>query len=284
MRFKATINNAGSVSRLADIVQTVARLSPKWVLRLTPTALHFVLPSEQASGVPRVWSQLTLEGIFETWRIESKHPNNEIFLELSAEELCRALRSVQPVDSATLKIVKRDNVPALEITELLPLVSGRSASIMHLVPVVILKHDLGPQFAEPCLPDPQVCIFLPSSRLFRSVVERYRAMGNFVELSANSSGELAMSMNTDIVSVATHFKDLRNPRLFDDRTAVAPSAHPPHHMYSVRIDVRLMAPFIVGIQTAASNVACNIIQDRAVILILAQEDITLTYYIPAVCL
>ena len=58
----------------------------------------------------------------------------------------------------------------------------------------------------------QVSIYLPPLRLLRNVVERMKNLSNFVTISASQKGEFNLKVDTDMVTVATHFKDLEHPQ------------------------------------------------------------------------
>ena len=58
---------------------------------------------------------------------------------------------------------------------------------------------------------PQVSICMPPLKILRNVVDRMKNLSNFVVISANQSGEMTLKVETDVVTVATHFRDLENP-------------------------------------------------------------------------
>ena len=57
----------------------------------------------------------------------------------------------------------------------------------------------------------QVSIYMPPMKLLRNVVDRMKNLSNFVSISANQRGEMKVKVETDQVTVATHFKDLDHP-------------------------------------------------------------------------
>ena len=68
----------------------------------------------------------------------------------------------------------------------------------------------------------QVSICMPPLKTLRNVVDKMKNLSNHVVVSANQSGEMKLRIETDLVSVATHFRDLHNP------TWGATTEHPCH--------------------------------------------------------
>ena len=68
-----------------------------------------------------------------------------------------------------------------------------------------------------------VSLYLPDLRQLKHLTERYKNLGQYVVLEASRRGRLRLSVETDPVSVVTHFQDLESPR-YDD--TVLSSLHP----------------------------------------------------------
>ena len=52
---------------------------------------------------------------------------------------------------------------------------------------------------------------MPPLKTLRNVVDKMKNLSNHVIISANQSGEMKLRIETDLVNVATHFRDLQNP-------------------------------------------------------------------------
>ena len=57
----------------------------------------------------------------------------------------------------------------------------------------------------------QVSIYMPPLKVIRNVVDKMKNLSNHVTISANQSGEMNLRIETDLVNVATHFRDLEHP-------------------------------------------------------------------------
>ena len=58
----------------------------------------------------------------------------------------------------------------------------------------------------------QVSIYMPHMKTLRNIIDRMKNLSNFVTLSANQEGDMNLCVETDLFSVATHFKELEHPR------------------------------------------------------------------------
>ncbi|XP_033933789.2 checkpoint protein HUS1 [Pseudochaenichthys georgianus] len=166
------------------------------------------------------------------------------------------------------------------------------------------------------MPDFDVSIYLPPLKIMKNVIDRMKNLSNFLVVEANLNGEMNLKIDTDLVSVSTHFKDLGNPpwgnRLSRRRcslTCGVPSpagdegsqqggpspagdegsqqggpspGRDPEAMAQTRVDIRKLQQFLAGQQVNPSKAMCNIVHERVVHLILLHEDVSLQYFIPAV--
>ncbi|XP_073486724.1 checkpoint protein HUS1 isoform X1 [Aquarana catesbeiana] len=92
-----------------------------------------------------------------------------------------------------------------------PSLSLNSRIVTHDIPVSVIPRRLWNDFKEPTVPDFDVSIYLPAIKTMKSVVERMKNLSNFIVIEANRNGEMNLKIETDLVSVSTHFKDLGNP-------------------------------------------------------------------------
>ncbi|XP_043920827.1 checkpoint protein HUS1 isoform X4 [Protopterus annectens] len=163
-----------------------------------------------------------------------------------------------------------------------PSLSISSRIVTHDIPVGVIPRKLWNDFREPGLPDFDVSIYLPPLKTIKSVVERMKNLSNFVVIEANLNGEMNLKIETDLVSVATHFKDLGNPPwVNEDGTQGFSRARVPESMAEARVDIKKLLQFLAGQQVNPSKSICNIVSKRIVYFILLHEDVSLQYFIPA---
>lgn len=59
------------------------------------------------AGGGNIWCELTQSNIFDEYRIEGKDDRNEIYLEISLEQLSRALKTALNAQVVKIKLTKR---------------------------------------------------------------------------------------------------------------------------------------------------------------------------------
>jgi HUS1 checkpoint protein len=190
-----------------------------------------------------------VSGIFLEHRIESNVENNVIVMEIDLSQLRMALQSVSNENKSSrgdsnnvntsrtsslpgtntsllephvtvLKLAKRHNIPCLCLDSVSG--SGSSIQVHHTIPVRILKHTewdyhLPPQIP---LPDVQLELYSHQTATIKTVVERLRSLSSSVYLSANMTGELTLSLDSDGASIRTFLSKL-HPRPEDCKPGVA---------------------------------------------------------------
>lgn len=167
--------------------------------------------------------------------------NNAIYLELTSENLSRALKTAQNARALKIKLTNKQ------------------------FPCLTVSVEL-------------VSIYLPALKTMKSVVEKMKNISNQLVIEANLNGELNLKIETELVCVTTHFKDLGNPLLPSE--SVSQSRHP-EDMAEVHIDIRKLLQFLAGQQVTPTKAVCNIVSNRTVHFDLLLEDVSLQYFIPA---
>ncbi|KAL3040318.1 hypothetical protein OYC64_011365 [Pagothenia borchgrevinki] len=284
MKFRGKIIDVACLNHFTRVITTISKLTKMCVLRLTPQNLFFVLSGKVANGGVSMWCELSQENFFDEFQMEGVSPeDNEICLEVTPENLSRALKTVQNAKAVKVKLTKK-HCPCLTIAAELPTLSSVSRVVTHDVPVEVIPRRLWHEFKEPSMPDFDVSIYLPPLKTMKNVIDRMKNLSNFLVVEANLNGEMNLKIDTDLVSVSTHFKDLGNPPWGDEASQQGgPSqSRDPDTMAQTRVDIRKLQQFLVGQQVNPSKAMCNIVHERVVHLILLHEDVSLQYFIPAV--
>lgn len=276
MKFRGKIIDVACLNHFTRVITTISKLTKTCVLRLTPDNLFFILSEKVANGGVSMWCELSQVNFFDEYQMEGVSvEDNEICLEVAPENLSRALRTVQNAKALKIKLTKK-HWPCLSLSADLPTLSAASRVVTHDVPVDVIPRKLWHEFKEPHMPDFDVSIYLPPLKTLKNVVDRMKNLSNFLVLEANMSGEMNLKIETDLVSVTTHFKDLGNPP-WDDSSQRDAEA-----MAQARLDVRRLQQFLAGQQVHPSRALCNLVHQRLLHLILLHEDVSLQYFIPAV--
>ncbi|XP_019749445.1 checkpoint protein HUS1 [Hippocampus comes] len=283
MKFRGKIVDVACLNHFTRVVSTISKLTKTCALRLTPDHLFFVLCGKVASGGVAMWCELAQANIFDEYQMEGvSSQDNEICLEVTPENIFRALRTVHNAKSVKVKLTKK-HCPCLTVAAELPTMSSVNRVVTHDVPVDVIPRRLWHEFKEPSLPDFDVSVYLPPLKTMKNVVDRMKNLSNFLVVEANLSGQMTLKIETDLVSVTTHFKDLGNPH-WGDRTSQDGGSQSPRDldaMAQARVDIRKLQQFLVGQQVNPSRAICNIVHQTVLHLILLHQDVSLQYFIPA---
>ncbi|KFO89480.1 Checkpoint protein HUS1 [Buceros rhinoceros silvestris] len=274
MRFRAKIVDLACLNHFSRVINTIAKLAKTCTLRLTVSKLYFILNDKVANGGVSMWCDLCqMEGV------AAEH--NEIYLELVPENLSRALKTAQSAKTVKIKLTNK-HCPCLRVAVELPSSSSNSRIVTHDIPVGVIPRRLWNDFREPSVPDFDVSIYLPVLRTMKSVVERMKNLSNSIVIEANLSGEMNLKIETDLVSVTTHFKDLGNPPWASEGGCLSSAqGRDRESMAEARIDIKKLQHLLAGQQVNPTKALCNIVSKRIVHFILLHEDVSLQYFIPA---
>ncbi|KAE8597138.1 hypothetical protein XENTR_v10016367 [Xenopus tropicalis] len=203
-----------------------------------------------------MWCELSQGNFFDEYQMEGVcMEQNEIFLELIPENLSRALKTAQNAKSVKVKLTNK-HCPCLTVALELPSLSSSSRIVTHDIPVSVIPRRLWNDFKEPSVPEFDVSIYLPALKTMKSVVERMKNLSNYIVIEANRNGEINLKIETDLVSVSTHFKDLGNPPWVSD-DASQNSTQEIDNMAEARIDIRKLLQFLAGQQVNPTKAICT---------------------------
>ncbi|XP_070323440.1 checkpoint protein HUS1 isoform X4 [Odocoileus virginianus] len=156
--------------------------------------------------------------------------------------------------------------------------SSSSRVVTHDIPVKVIPRKLWTDLQEPTVPDADVSIYLPVLKTMKSVVEKMKNISSHLIIEANLNGELNLKIETELVCVTTHFKDLGNPPLASENASQDRNSE---QMAEVHIDIRKLLQFLAGQQVNPTKATCNIVKNKIVHFDLLHEDVSLQYFIPA---
>ncbi|XP_013003662.1 checkpoint protein HUS1 isoform X2 [Cavia porcellus] len=259
----------------------IAKLARTCTLRISPEKLNFILWDRQPSGGASTWCELEQENFFSEFQMEGvSAENNVIYLELTSENLSRALKTAQNARTLKIKLTNK-HFPCLTVSIELLSVSNSSRIVTHDIPIKVIPRKLWKDLQEPSVPDADVSIYLPVLKTMKSVLEKMKNISNHLVIEANLNGELNLKVETELVCVTTHFRDLGNPPLASDDASLD---RDPAEMVAVLVDIRKLLPFLAGQQVNPTKALCNVVAGRMVHLDVLHEDVSLQCFIPALAL
>ncbi|KAH0627139.1 hypothetical protein JD844_002557 [Phrynosoma platyrhinos] len=283
MRFRAKIVDVGCLNHFTRVANTITKLAKTCTLRFTVDKVFFILNDKVANGGVSMWCALNQGKFFDEFHMEgASAEDNEIYLELTSENFSRALKTAQNAKAVKIKLTNKQ-CPCLTVAVELPSLSSSSRIVTHDIPVGIIPRKLWNDFKEPSVPDFDVSIYLPVMKTMKSVVERMKNISNSIVIEANQKGEMNLKIETVLVSVTTHFKELGNPPLVSehDSQKSTQERQPESSMAEARIDIKRLLQLLAGQQVNPAKALCNILNKRIVHFILLHEDFSLQYFIPA---
>lgn len=267
MRFKATITNSAC---LANVLQVLEKLGQTCMVHFQSKIVGFYLTT-QFSSSGQCFVELAVPSFFEEYRIESRS-NNEIPMLINIPNLVRALRSSERAHKTIIKLTKKNERAFLtfEITE--------NVSITQDVPISLQNVKVLSEYQEPELPEPEVQIRMPPLGNLKTVVDRMKAVNDELTIEASSLGRMVFKVETDLVTIRTHYKDLAikpaDAEAKDSESATA----------SAKMAIKKFSKILNCRTLSASYALGCIVESKAFVLYvkLHQDQGHLTYYIPLI--
>jgi hypothetical protein len=150
--------------------------------------------------------------------------------------------------------------------------------MVHDLPVRVRPRRWWKECPEPSVEAADASVHLPPVRTLKSIVERMANMGDHMLVEASPNGRMNLSIETDVVSIKSYFKNLGNP----PKSAVGtPQDRDPESMVQVQVDNRKLLQFLEGQHINPTTALCNILSNTLLHLVLVHEDVSLQYFIPA---
>ncbi|KAJ7044100.1 checkpoint protein Hus1/Mec3 [Mycena alexandri] len=287
MRFRASIENADTFFR---IIQAVEKLQKKCIMKFSEDVMYIICNSEANEGGIQVWSQIKVDSLFTSYRIQS-NASNVITMALSSEALLATLKSASTssksayeTEEIVMKLAKKNDqaVLSFEISGMTR--QGRKVRVAHDVKIEVMKPADVANLKEPMCPEPDVHIILPPLQKLRPIVERLRPMSDFLGVRANNNGRLQLSIRTDTVNVDTEWKNCKNTNRASTASQDSEPDRDPDELFSVLVSTKSFFKFLNSHVVSTTTIAC-ICRDHCMILYVYVGDLAdaggvLTFYIP----
>ncbi|KAF9920007.1 hypothetical protein FBU30_010273 [Linnemannia zychae] len=206
MRLKATIQRNLLFFKLA---QAVEKIGKSLYIKFSKEYVAFGAnngvsedPSEGGGGL-QCWSRLPANVLFYGYQIHS-NSNDEINIELRAEDLLLAMKSANNSSSITMRMTGRTADPYLTFVVTTEDHMGNARPITLDIPILRILSTSGAEdthaFDEPGINDPDVYIMPPQLDRLRNMLSSYKALCDYVVISANLTGDMIFTTsNGDIL-------------------------------------------------------------------------------------
>ncbi|XP_051025454.1 checkpoint protein HUS1B [Acomys russatus] len=275
MKFRARISSKRFLELFIQVSGTVARLAKVCVLRVCPDRLCFCPTG--LLGEAQLWGEVRQEAFHRFCMEGVSEEFNEIYLELMAEHLARAVRNAGNASSLKLQLTNKQR-PCLTVAVELASCPGHTRAMVHDLPVRVLPRRWWKACTAPRVRASDVSVYLPALKTLKNIVEKMANVGDRVLVEANLNGKMNLSVETDTVTIKSYFKNLGIP----PKSVLGLSqGKDPENMVQVRVNNRKLLQFFDGQQINPTVALCNILSNTLLHLVLVHEDTSLQYFIPA---
>lgn len=288
MRFTSKLVEPTSIDIFSRLVSTVTKLSKTSILRLSPSPklLAFVQVDELNDKAHRLWCSVDPNELFDDFRVEGLNLTdaNEILLELKTDDLNRAIKAApaQGASQIRIRLTRKDSTPYLAVEILLPSLAEGSRNVVHFVPVNITPQRYWHDYKQPELPRAHASVFLPPVRSLQRVVAGMKNIDHHVLISVNRNGCLTLSVETETVTLRSHFTGLEIPNVDQVPHASQDENEQPDRFYYARVPLKTLVHFLSTQNVPVAPLVCNIVHKRVAHFYCANEDVSFQYYIPSV--
>nr|CAG4651558.1 EOG090X0TJE [Simocephalus serrulatus]SVE94683.1 EOG090X0TJE [Simocephalus serrulatus] len=274
MKFRGKMIDGNCIKQFMSILGCMTKLGKSCILRITTTHMYFVVRESQTiSSSPLIWCTLEEGHFFSEFAMEGlSAADNEIYLEFVAENFVKTLSALKvssTAKSVKIKLTKKLSSPCLTFEIDLPSGSNHTRLVVHDIPVNLVPRRLWSDYTEPDAMDPDISVHMPQLRLLKSIVERMKNLANMATLHITAEGSLTLTVETDTVSVTSHFDYLHVEKQKEDEA-------------SVTIELKRLSNFLANEQLSPSRVLCDVVQSKVMHLNFLSDSYSLQFYLPGI--
>jgi len=272
MRFRAVLLDA---QQLARFLGALEKVDTKIVIHLEPESLKCVARNDGELGL-QAFCVLKSESHFDDFHVESR-ADNHIYFKIVVANLLRALRSATNCGDVSMKLSKK-NVGG-EATPCLTLESQHAGGtkLVHDVPLIMMNQQDMAAYQEPDIVAPKVELYLPPMKVFRSVVDRLKAISSHVNIRATVAGELTFIADPIALDAEITFRNLRPVSQNDE-------AQDPGGEAEIKVDLNKLSRVLFADRMQNNDIIACFHEDIALVLHFLTEQMFMSYYIPLIAL
>jgi len=288
MKFRAKLHNSTTINKFTKIIIGVSKMAKSGVLRLTADKLFLILGDKSFGGGVSLWIELDPIKFFDDYIMDGLSAlANEIYIEIMFEELVRALKPAQTARLLKLRLIKKHNNPCLSIDTEVISSSMTERQFTCDIPIHLLAHKHWIDFQAPNIPRCDISITIPKLKTLKNIIDRMKAMCNFVTLQANKSGDMTIKIETDTAQVATYFTGLQETsttdELNDDRTQQSSLLSTDSlDTAEVRLDIKKFSQLLHSQQPHAEKMVFNFCNNSMLHICIVAEYFTLQCILPSI--
>jgi hypothetical protein len=220
-----------------------------------------------------VWAHMQADQWFDEYSISSLN-NNQIFLDLTLENLVQALRGSDKADKIAMRLAKNP-IPCLNLE-----IRTVSTTISHTVPVDVWTQSrcTGTPLIEPAVDTPSTLVWLPQLQKLCSLLDKMKNIDNHLYLCADyEASTLRFRVATDTANFSAEFKvRMKAATAGDDDDAEVDEP------LEVGVDIKMLARIMQCYQVGSKHAVLGLLDTVLLMQITAggAGELQLIYYVP----
>ncbi|XP_058067242.1 checkpoint protein HUS1 [Anopheles bellator] len=267
MKFRAVVSEDALVKAFLQVVSTVSKADKQIIINVQPTKMILQIEAAACEG-QYVWCEMVQGRFFSEFAMDGiDATHNQIYMVAQASSFVRALSFVRhsTVRYLKIKLIKTAATPCLSFEIAGDIDSNQDViypKVEHSLPVTIMPRSEWQQFQLPHELRYDISIALPTIKSLRALLEKKKNLAPTVTLYVTMNGELSLVVETDVVTVASHYRDLelspRCGRVGQESTKMSEA--------SCRVETRKLAALFETIYIFGAAMTASIRHEQALII------------------
>lgn len=266
MKFRAQTFDPVHMKEFHGIISTLSKISREAYISLQPDRIIFISPSNTTQSTPCIWAEIARAAYFTDYTMAGAQPetDNKIMLSFNAIKFAGALSTLgRGASSRYLKLkLTEKQFPCITVDLEVPSsCSAECRKVTHDVPVKIISSRDWDDYRIPTLPtdfDTNSTIALPSLRSARNLMDKIKNLSPTVTVYCNNLDSLSFVCETDMVTVASHYRNL-SVTLSDGS-----KSNGAEDEVACRVSAKQFAMFLSSNQMLGGRTSCSIGQDQLI--------------------
>ncbi|XP_058466488.1 checkpoint protein HUS1 [Malaya genurostris] len=217
MKFRAVIIDTIHMRELLNIITTCSRINRNFAINIKPSKM-FIQIETNVEAAQFLWCEIDTSnrnGFFSEYVMDGvDEEHNEIYLTGQSANFVRALSTLKntPVNYMKLKLIKTD------LAYLMVEISGTvnndgeiiCPKIQHSIPVTVVPRSEWISFHLPLNMDYHLTTSMPSIKSLQGLLDKMKNLSPSVTIYVTLAGEFSLVVETDVVTVGSHYKGLQS--------------------------------------------------------------------------
>lgn len=287
MKFRAVITDSINIRELLNVATIFSRINKNLIINIQPSKVIIQIETEvEASQC--LWCEIDASGYFSEYvmdGVDAEH--NQIYLAVVAANLVRALSyaKTNAVDYVKFKLVKTD-IACLAVefcgTSLNDSETVMTPKVKHDIPVTIAPRSEWRNFKLPLDAVYDLTVLLPTVNSLRGLLDKKKNISPSVTIYATLAGELSLVVETDVVTVASHYRGLQcnraRPPMDRDVTE-----EPPLTEAACKVDTKKLANLFESVNFYDMKMVANVKNEQLFnVKFELKENVFISFILPAV--